>query len=164
MRTWDIPPTHLDRDPIRDRVRGIEYDDPPPTSEHLRGYPHPVPVSGLRRRLQRDGLCFLCKMSRYPHSCAMRCPPTRSDRDPFCDRARGRPCSDQLPPLMTTGGGWVPPPSASKGGRDKRTNGKSELRELLEMKEAYWFLSEYSLKSVRCQRCRQPICCTIKSF
>jgi len=73
-------PTRSDRDPIRDRVRGLEYDDPPPTSEHMRGYPHPVPVFGLRQRLHRGNRLFLWKMGGYPHLCAMRCPPTRLDR------------------------------------------------------------------------------------
>jgi hypothetical protein len=76
--TWGIPPTRSDQDPLRDRVRGLEYDDLPPTSEHMRGYPHPVPVFGLRRRLYLGDLHFLCKTGRYPHLCAMRCPPTRS--------------------------------------------------------------------------------------
>jgi hypothetical protein len=78
LRTWGIPPIHLDRDPFRDRVRGLEYDDLPPTSEHMRGYPRPVPVFGLRRKLHRGDLRFLCKMGGYPHLHALRCPPTRS--------------------------------------------------------------------------------------
>ena len=98
MWTWGIPPTHLDRDPFRDRVRGLEYDDPPPTSEHLRGYPHPVPVFGLRRRLHRGNRFFLWKMGGYPHSCAMRCPPPDQSEVPPQPPPRGRPYSDQLPP------------------------------------------------------------------
>gem|GEM_PF-6640051 len=71
-------PPRSDRDPIRDRVRGLEYDDLPPTPEHMGGYPHHVPVSGLRRRFHSGNRLFLCKMGGYPHLHAMRCPPTRS--------------------------------------------------------------------------------------
>ena len=60
------PPTRSDQDPIRDRVRGPEYDDQPPTSEHLRGYPHPVPVLRLLRGAHPGNHRFVCKTRGYP--------------------------------------------------------------------------------------------------
>ena len=82
----------------------------------MRGYPHPVPVFGLRRRAQWDGLRFLCKLRGYPPSHALRCPPTRADRVTPSDPTMGSASLRPAPP--THGNRWgvgVPPPSASGG-------------------------------------------------
>ena len=82
----------------------------------MRGYPHPVPVFSLRRRLHRGNRLFLWKMGGYPHLCVMRYPPTRSKRGTSSDPCKGSGLIRPAPPTYVRGWGEYPlPPSASSG-------------------------------------------------